>query len=102
MERTMKELQARRDKLKKIMLNENGSSKNSVNLPISCSVTVSSCRDGVEILISSGNKEENNGNNTPLSKVLMKLLQAGFAIVSCVSTKSNHKFLCRIQIQVHI
>ncbi|KAI3458231.1 hypothetical protein Pfo_014894 [Paulownia fortunei] len=98
MERNIKEFRMRRDKLK-TMSNSAGSkngSSNSFNLPNV--VTVSSCRYGVEISISCGIEE---GDGFPLSRVLMELLGTGLNIVSCISTKTNERFVYRIQSEVN-
>ncbi|KAL2540107.1 Transcription factor bHLH [Abeliophyllum distichum] len=74
MQENIKNLRHQRDKLKlsnsgNVISNEDGSSTSiSQNL-----VTVNSCRDGVEILISSSLTEE----GLPLSRVLVELLERG-------------------------
>ncbi|CAA2995417.1 transcription factor bHLH36-like [Olea europaea subsp. europaea] len=97
MQRKIKELQIRRDQLKKfsdsgiLLSSDNGSSSNS-DLP-NFEVIVNRGRDGVEILISSVSKDE----GFPLSKVFTELLECGLNVVSCVSTKANERALYRIQ-----
>ncbi|XP_022866525.1 transcription factor bHLH36-like isoform X1 [Olea europaea var. sylvestris] len=97
MQRKIKELQIRRDQLKKfsnsgiLLSSDNGSSSNS-DLP-NFEVIVNRGRDGVEILISSVSKDE----GFPLSKVFTELLESGLNVVSCVSTKANERALYRIQ-----
>ncbi|KAI3471082.1 hypothetical protein Pfo_027745 [Paulownia fortunei] len=106
MQKNMKELKMRRDKLKKLSSNpsstraiatENGSSNSTGNSP-NC-VTISCFQDSVEILISCGLKEE---EGFPLSKVLMELLETGLKVESCVSTKANDRFLHRIQSEANV
>ncbi|KAK6125939.1 hypothetical protein DH2020_040328 [Rehmannia glutinosa] len=81
MERNNKELRMQRDKLKKMSSKSAGSEKgssNSVNLA-NC-VTVSSCRYGVEVSVSCGINEVEDGFS--LSRVLMELLETGLHIVN--------------------
>ncbi|KAG8381421.1 hypothetical protein BUALT_Bualt06G0120300 [Buddleja alternifolia] len=100
MEKKIKELQNRRDKLKKLsnsVGSENGSSNSVINVP-NC-VTLNYCLDNtVEILISCGLKED---VGFPLSRVLIELIVAGLDVVSCISTKANGRFIYQIQSQVN-
>ncbi|PIN20435.1 hypothetical protein CDL12_06876 [Handroanthus impetiginosus] len=100
MERNIKELRIKKDKLKELYKSggrcENGIS-NGVNFPNH--VLVNSCMGGVEILISCGLKEEYGFR---LSRVLVELLEMGLNIVNCISTKANERILHIIQIQVRL
>ncbi|KAK4489490.1 hypothetical protein RD792_005299 [Penstemon davidsonii] len=101
MERNMKELRIRRDKLKNLCNSDGSAGNGSSNIivrNVQNSTKVSSCKDStVEILISCGIKEEEGFH---LSKVLVLLLQTGLNVFSCVSTKANERFLYRIQSEV--
>ncbi|KAK4489480.1 hypothetical protein RD792_005289 [Penstemon davidsonii] len=101
MERNMKELRIRRDKLKNLCNSDGSAGNGSSNITVrnvENSIKVSSCKDStVEILISCGIKEE---EGLHLSKVLVLLLQTGLNVFSCVSTKANERFLYRIQSEV--
>ncbi|CAI9768216.1 unnamed protein product [Fraxinus pennsylvanica] len=96
MQKNIKELSLRRDKLKKLytsgsICGEDGSSNS--NLLTNC-VTVSPCREGFEILINSSSKE----GTVPLSRVLVELVLRRLNVVSSVSTRTNdQRFLHRIE-----
>ncbi|KAL2558546.1 transcription factor bHLH [Forsythia ovata] len=90
MQKNIQELSLRRDKLKKLYT----SGSNSNFMP-NC-VSVSPCRDGLEILIHSSSKE----GGFPLSRVLVELIRRRLNVVSCVSTRANdQRFLHRIQFE---
>ncbi|KAL2541991.1 Transcription factor bHLH [Abeliophyllum distichum] len=90
MQKNIQELSLRRDKLKKLY-----TSGSSSNLMPNC-VSVSPCRDGLEILIHGSSKEA----GFPLSRVLEELIRRRLNVVSCVSTRANdQRFLYRIQFE---
>ncbi|CAK9161029.1 unnamed protein product [Ilex paraguariensis] len=96
LQENLKELGIKRDKLKKFFHssgvgpgNDHGSSSNSMTNIIK----VSSCQEGVEIMIQIGLIDE----VFPLSRVLQVLLDERFSVVSCVSTKLNGKSIHSIR-----
>lgn len=103
LQKNIEELGVRRDEImkkasssnSKTNSNNNGSSASedgsgvSVS-PNSSTVTVNLCRDGaLEILISGSCNLKELTVNFPISKVLKKLVEEGFNVISCISTKSN-------------
>ncbi|KAJ8531305.1 hypothetical protein K7X08_026739 [Anisodus acutangulus] len=86
LQKNVKNLEERREKLK------NTSSLSNLDYPkisgsssTSAIVTVKECRDGMEILVNCGLKNE----GFRLSRVLQVLLQEGLSIVNCSCTKTN-------------
>lgn len=104
----IKTLDAKRDELKKFPNTSTvidrrcttGSSLNSDMVILSSCFTVQpSCGGGVQILVSSGFREE----GSPLisiSGVLEMLLEQGLTVVSCLSSQVNERLLHTIQIEV--
>ncbi|KAL2541994.1 Transcription factor bHLH [Abeliophyllum distichum] len=98
MQKNIKELSLRRDKLKKIYTSgsigaEDGSSYSNYLPNI---VTLSLCQDGVEVLINSRSR----GGAFPLSRVLVELAGRSLNVVSCISTRTDdQRFLHRIQFE---
>ncbi|KAK6155792.1 hypothetical protein DH2020_010040 [Rehmannia glutinosa] len=97
MEKKIEELRVRRDKMKKLSPSLSGTkiaSSNDVDYNLSNYVTVNPVQQyGLEILISSSIKSSDLG----LSRVLTELLDRELNVVSCVSTRTNDRFLHKIQ-----
>ncbi|KAL3521473.1 hypothetical protein ACH5RR_019622 [Cinchona calisaya] len=88
MKKNIRELEAKRDKLRNSL--DGSSATNSSSIIF----TVRPCSDGgIEILV----ENDLADNGLPLSRILDVLLNEGLNVVSCVSTKSNEKFLYVIQ-----
>ncbi|KAB1222843.1 hypothetical protein CJ030_MR2G014092 [Morella rubra] len=97
LQKKIKELSSVRDELRKcssLSTPENGSG--SLNSSPPSYFTVHPCCGGVRISITSCSKDE----GWPLSRVLELLLERGFTVASCVSTKVNEKLLLTIQSEV--
>lgn len=91
LEKNVKELGTRRDELKGQSTSSSRTQTGSSNLP--CHVKVNPDKDGIEILI-------NTGSTFELSHVMIELLARELDVVSCVSTKSDDRFLHKILAQV--
>lgn len=89
----IEELSMRRNKLR----NLSPGNERSENCVVD-RVMVHPCWGRVEIIMTSNVKEE----GLLLSKVLEILLQEGFSVVSCVSTKANEMLFYSIQSEVYI
>ncbi|CAK9164722.1 unnamed protein product [Ilex paraguariensis] len=97
MERNIKELGIKRDKLNKMFNTndvDNGNESSNSGSPV-C-VNLSPCSGGLEVLISCDFKED----DFPISRVLEVLLEEGFTVFSCISTKANEKLLHTIHSEV--
>lgn len=94
LEKKVKELGVKRDDLRKLN-NCNVVGSRSENPSDSC-VMVRSCLVGVEVVISSGLKEQ----VLHLSRVVELLLKEGLNVVSCFSTKVNTRLIYTIQSEV--
>ncbi|XAR71766.1 hypothetical protein NMG60_11018176 [Bertholletia excelsa] len=96
LQKKIKELGAKRDELKKITnfsgLGE-GRGPSLDDCFIDSTVTVSLCRDGIDILISNGFREQ----EFPLSRVLGALAKEGLEVVSCLSTAVNDRLVHMIK-----
>ena len=93
LEKKIKELSSARDVLKEFS-NLSTTDQGSTSQP-SC-FTIHPCCGGVEIVISSGFREE----SFPLSKVLELLLEEGLTVLNCTSSKVNERFLHTVQCEV--
>ncbi|KAL6131947.1 hypothetical protein ACLB2K_070319 [Fragaria x ananassa] len=104
----IKTIDAKRDELKKFPKTSTvidrrcttGSSLNSDMVNLSSCFTVQPSCGGVQILVSSGFREE----GSPLisiSSVLEMLLEQGLTVVSCLSSQVNERLLHSIQIEVN-
>ncbi|KAK9292482.1 hypothetical protein L1049_020455 [Liquidambar formosana] len=93
LQKKIKELGVKRDELKKLSTPSSHSChKESSNLSPNC-VIVRPYFGGVEIVISSGFREE----GFPLSRVVETLLEEEFTVLSCGSTKENKRLFHTIQ-----
>ncbi|XAR66184.1 hypothetical protein NMG60_11012308 [Bertholletia excelsa] len=100
LQKTIKEMEIKRDKLKKLSSSSSvmfSARESSYNCATS-RVTVKSCWGGVEILITSGFKDE----NFPLSKVLGLLVDEGLDAFSCISTEADGRLLLTIKSEVSV
>ncbi|KAK6117572.1 hypothetical protein DH2020_048681 [Rehmannia glutinosa] len=103
MQNNIYQLRSQRDNMlqKKSAHDQIGNCKNSKldNLSNFSTVTVNPCPDGVEILIETNFEAE---KGFPPSRILRELLQRGFNVVSCVSTRADGKrSLHRIQLEAN-
>lgn len=95
LEKKIKELSSARDVLKGLSnLSTTDQGQGNTSQP-SC-FTIHPCCGGVEIVISSGFREE----SFPLSKVLELLLEEGLTVLNCTSSKVNERFLHTVQCEV--
>ncbi|CAH1438935.1 unnamed protein product [Lactuca virosa] len=98
MQESIKVLSVKRDRLKKDvetsvpgpMMNSN---EKNVTHPFRNTVSISSCKGGIQILINSGSTE----GGVPLSAVLKAITEEGLNIITCTSTKVNERLLLSIQ-----
>ncbi|XP_019200203.1 PREDICTED: transcription factor bHLH36-like [Ipomoea nil] len=108
MQKNVQELERRRDGLKTAAASSTSSSHNLEKTKTGSPdqktgsppnfVSVSRCRDGVEILINSDVAGERGC--FPLSRVLRTLQNQGVNVVSCDSTKADTRLLHRVQSEV--
>lgn len=103
MQESIKALSIKRDRLKKDvetsvpgpMMNSN---EKNITHPFRNTVSISSCKGGVQILINSGSTE----GGVPLSAVLKAITEEGLNIITCTSTKVNERLLLSIQSEVNM
>lgn len=93
LEKKIKELSSARDVLKEF---SSLSTTDQGNTSQPSCFTIHPCCGGVEIVISSGFREE----SFPLSKVFELLLEEGLTVLNCTSSKVNERFLHNVQCEV--
>ncbi|KAF2311811.1 hypothetical protein GH714_026847 [Hevea brasiliensis] len=100
LQNNVQELSVKRDMLKNLSdsstsLGDQGTEISSQNNFMNTIVTVRSHVGGVEIGVSCGSGE----NSFPLSRVLEAVVEEGFDVVSCISTKRDGRLYSTIQCQ---
>ncbi|XP_057995993.1 transcription factor bHLH120-like isoform X1 [Hevea brasiliensis] len=100
LQNNVQELSVKRDMLKNLSdsstsLDDQGTEISSQNNFMNTIVTVRSHVGGVEIGVSCGSGE----NSFPLSRVLEAVVEEGFDVVSCISTKRDGRLYSTIQCQ---
>ncbi|CAK9318325.1 unnamed protein product [Citrullus colocynthis] len=94
-EKKIKEIEAKRDELKK-MYNSSNFERSKLEQTPNCSFKISSFDGGVvEILITT-----NGFHGFPLSRILKVVVEQGLEVIRCGSTIVNHKSIHTIQIEV--
>lgn len=100
LQNNVQELSVTRDKLKHLLnstsLDDQGNEISSLDNLMNNTVTVLSRVSGVEIVVSS----ESGEGNFLLSRVLEAVIEEGFEVVSCISTKRDGRLYNTMQCQV--
>ncbi|KVI10057.1 transcription factor bHLH118-like [Cynara cardunculus var. scolymus] len=103
MQENIKVLSGKRDRLKKFAETTAGGGGSGTNTNESLmnlvpnTVSISSCNDGIEILINSCSIED----GFPLSRVLKAIASEGLNVISCISTKVNERVFHSLQSEVN-